>query len=147
MKAASELIGGLAFLVLGLGAVYLSRDFAADAAAFPAVIGVLMALLSCAMIVRTLAASVTYTQAPAPLVKHWPRFVASIAITLAYIVILPTVGFFSSSALFVPVLSVVLGFRRPAYLAITTVLFIALLYALFTLLLRRPLPPEFFLPF
>lgn len=58
---------------------------------------------------------------------------------------MPTVGFYSTSALFIIVLAIVLGEKRPIVVVGITVGFIILLYGLFAMVLKRPLPVEFFL--
>jgi putative tricarboxylic transport membrane protein len=55
------------------------------------------------------------------------------------------VGFYSTSTLFIILLALVLGERRPIVVLGITVGFIILLYGLFAMVLKRPLPVEFFL--
>jgi hypothetical protein len=70
------------------------------------------------------------------------RLVTLAGLALLYAFAIETVGFFTSTILFLPLAGSLLGYRNPAGLAISTVAFIALLYAIFGLLLRTPLPPE-----
>ena len=64
---------------------------------------------------------------------------------LALLLGMQFIGFFTSAAIVVPGLAMGLGYRRPMGLFISTVLFVALLVAVFRLLLGVPLPPEVFL--
>jgi len=57
------------------------------------------------------------------------------------------IGLFTSAAIFVPALACGLGYRRPLGVILGTVLFVALLIAVFRVLLGVPLPPELLLTF
>ena len=145
MKATTDLASGLFFLSLGVGAIFLARSFGPGAAMFPTIVAALMVMFASVLILRALTGRGRVPSAP--VITEGKRFAIMLGATLVYIVLLPEVGFFTSSALFVPITAAALGFRRPVYLAVTTLIFIVLLYALFVVLLKRPLPPEFFLAF
>ena len=61
---------------------------------------------------------------------------------LALAVAIPTLGFFTSFAFLVPGIAWATGYRRPRGLAVGTLIFIGVLYAVFVLILNRPLPVE-----
>ncbi len=52
------------------------------------------------------------------------------------------IGFFTSTLILVPVMSLALGYRNLVVIALTTLGFVILLYAVFRLLLAVPLPRE-----
>ncbi|QTP54780.1 tripartite tricarboxylate transporter TctB family protein [Billgrantia sulfidoxydans] len=153
-----DLFSGIAFLIIGVTTVWMGKDFFADAAYVPIGVGTLMGAFSLPLIWRgmksVLAARATtdaatgghMTTHPAPaLVDHPARFSVTLGCCLVYYTALPIVGFYTTSALFITLLAVLLGERRPAVVAGITLGFITLLYALFAVVLKRPLPVEFFL--
>ncbi|OWV30425.1 hypothetical protein JI62_07070 [Halomonas campaniensis] len=143
-----DIISGIAFLILGCTVVWVGSGFDAGAAYVPMGVGILMCLFSLPLIlkgaVQALAAGETGT-VKSPLIDHTGRFMATVACCLIYYLAMPTVGFYSTSTLFIVLLALVLGERRPLVVLGITVGFIALLYGLFALVLKRPLPVEFFL--
>lgn len=79
-------------------------------------------------------------------VRGWV-FVAALAISLVYVNAVAHIGYVTSTVVFIPVLAWVIGFRRPVYLAVTTVGYIICVYVMFELVFRRPLPSELLLEF
>lgn len=163
-----DLFSGIAFLIIGASTVWMGKDFFADAAYVPIGAGALMGAFSLPLIWRgvksILAARAmtdstkashtkashteahrTQAHAVPALVDHPARFATTLGCCLVYYAALPIVGFYTTSALFISLLAVLLGERRPAVVAGITLGFITLLYALFAVVLKRPLPVEFFL--
>ncbi|MDQ7729586.1 tripartite tricarboxylate transporter TctB family protein [Halomonas sp. SpR8] len=143
-----DIISGVAFLILGCTVVWVGNGFDAGAAYVPMGVGMLMCLFSLPLIFKgvrqTLGASESSSIAT-PLIDHPGRFMATVACCLIYYLAMPTVGFYSTSTLFIMLLALVLGERRPSVVLGITVGFIILLYGLFAIVLKRPLPVEFFL--
>lgn len=147
-----ELISGIAFLILGTVAAWMGKAFYADAAYIPVGVGVLMGMFSLPLIWRGIADVVHKVSLNKPvittsLVDNPIRFCATLACCLIYYTALPSVGFYTTSTLFIALLAYVLGERRPYIVLGITLGFIALLYLLFALVLKRPLPTEFFLTY
>lgn len=147
-----DLVSGIAFLILGITAAWMGKAFYADAAYIPVGVGVLMGMFSLPLIWRGIADTIRKAPLNTPvittaLVDNPLRFSATLACCLIYYTALPYVGFYTTSTLFIGLLAYVLGERRPAVIAGITVGFIALLYLLFAVVLKRPLPTEFFLAY
>ncbi|MDI5985456.1 tripartite tricarboxylate transporter TctB family protein [Halomonas sp. M4R5S39] len=143
-----DLFSGIAFLIIGTTTAWMGKDFFADAAYIPIGAGTLMGLFSLPLIwrsSRSLLARRPSSQPAMALVDHSGRFLATLGCCLVYYVALPTVGFYTTSALFIILLAPVLGERRPVVVLGITLGFITLLYGLFAVVLKRPLPVEFFL--
>ena len=64
--------------------------------------------------------------------------------TAGYIFLIDRIGYFTSTAIFMSVTALALGFRRVVFVAVTTILFVTFVYCIFILLFDRPLPVEFF---
>lgn len=73
------------------------------------------------------------------------RLLTLAALSLLYALGIVYVGFFTSTFIFIPLSAFLLGYRSARGLVISTVAFALLLYAVFGLLLRTPLPPELIL--
>lgn len=126
---------------------YLSGKVVADVSApavFPTIICVLLCGLASALVVdafRNHAAA-----APAVAISGSPsggrlRVLAVLACLIVYAAVMPSLGFYLATPLTVIAMAWFSGMRRPLSLLVLAVAFTALLYALFSLLLRVPLPP------
>lgn len=143
-----DLFSGIAFLILGCIVVWVGKDFDASAAYVPLGVGILMVLFSLTLVLKGVVQSLEACKAnnnAIALIDHPGRFTATVACCLIYFLAMPTVGFYSTSALFIIILAMVLGEKRPVVVVGITVGFIILLYGLFAMVLKRPLPVEFFL--
>ena len=74
------------------------------------------------------------------LADHPGRLALTVAVLAAGTAALPVLGFFVTTALMVLGLPVLLGYRRAVPLVPLAAAFLGLLYAVFVLLLRQPLP-------
>ncbi|WP_126975919.1 tripartite tricarboxylate transporter TctB family protein [Frigidibacter oleivorans] len=70
------------------------------------------------------------------------RFAALILGTALVVLGIDSIGFFTAGLILLPAMAVALGYRAPGPIAVATLCFIALLYGVFHLLLKLPLPPE-----
>jgi glucose dehydrogenase len=52
-------------------------------------------------------------------------------------------GFFTASGLVMLIMPLMLGFRQPIYLVLMALIFMALVWVVFSIVLEKPLPPEF----
>lgn len=138
----SDLFSGIIFIAIGVTTAWIGTGFYADTAYIPVGVGVLMCLFAIPLVLRGVAGTESVHSA---LVDHPGRFSVTLLCCLLYYIALPVVGFYTTSMLFVVVLSLVLGERRPTVVIPIAVVFIALLYGLFAMVLKRPLPVEFFL--
>lgn len=138
-----DTVSGTLFLVAGLVTAGLGWDYYADASYVPVGVGIAMSLLALTLIVRCVRSQTN--NGSAALLSHAPRFFITLITCVVYFIALPFLGFYTASTLFVLGLALMLGERRPLPLLSILVVFIVLLYMLFALLLKRPLPPEFFL--
>lgn len=81
----------------------------------------------------------------APLRLNMPvtlRFLALLGGTMLAVAGISTIGYFTSAAIMLPAMAVALGYRKPVPLIIGTCAFTAVLFSVFHLLLKIPLPPE-----
>lgn len=75
------------------------------------------------------------------------RFAFIVGATVAYVLGVTWLGFFTSTLIMVPIMAAVLGYRHWTVSLTATVAFVAVLYGVFRLLLSIPLPEEAILGF
>lgn len=107
---------------------------------YPLALSIVMALLGLAVVGRALLHG---TDASRQLVDHMGRLMLTVAAGAVYLVLVPLLGFYTASALLIAVLPLLLGFRQPVYLAAVTLIFMVIVWAIFSQLLQKPLPAEF----
>ncbi|MYL23773.1 hypothetical protein GLV89_08205 [Halomonas alkaliantarctica] len=71
-----------------------------------------------------------------------PRLSMFIGLSIAYIVLIPLLGYFTATLLFIPTVTLLLGYRKKPVLFGAPVIFVTLLYLLFGLVLQVQLPDE-----
>jgi|TARA_B110000238_G_scaffold190857_1_gene224449 hypothetical protein len=70
------------------------------------------------------------------------RLILGIAVTAAYFFLAGKVGFFTMTAIYIPVLSYLSGYRELRTILLSTFVFCIVLWLTFDLAFNRPLPPE-----
>lgn len=132
---------GIGFAVLGLAALAVASGYHGATAVFPMALGGIMAALGAALAGRALLAGPGGTRR---LVDSPRAFLVALVATAGYVAAVPHAGFFTASIALMLALPVALGLRRPVLVVLATALFVALVWAVFTLVLEKPLPREFF---
>jgi hypothetical protein len=137
------LTGGVTLTALGF--LWMRLADTPDAARmYPRFIIAVMGVLTCVMIARSLAGRT----APSGGVEDWrffknaSRFTTSVCLFVIYLTGVGTVGYFTSSAVFLLALPVALGFRDPVMLGLTMAGFLAFVFGIFVGVFDRRLPPE-----
>ncbi|MGB5917849.1 tripartite tricarboxylate transporter TctB family protein [Arcobacter sp.] len=70
------------------------------------------------------------------------RFFVFFCITLIYVIGITLIGFFTATIIAIPIISISMGYRSLMGIAVTTVLFTAIIFIVFSLFLKVPLPLE-----
>lgn len=140
-----ELVAAMAVMALSALGLLEATGFPRASAYLPvAVLG-----LSCALGFAWTVQSVLAIRREPPTFRVEPaearRLVTLAVLSLIYALGVEHVGFFTATVLFLPIAGLALGYRNARGLALATLAFIALLYGVFGLLLRTPLPPELIL--
>lgn len=121
-----------------------------NAKAFPLTLVGFLAVLATAIVVRALffPASAGLADEDAQswsFFRHIPRFAVTLVIFGGYAALLEFLGFFTASAIFLVLLTTVLGYRQPFKIGLTYFLFLLFVFSMFVALFERPLPKEFWL--
>jgi hypothetical protein len=123
-----------------------SRSFPDDARIFPLAVLGLMAVLSTAIFIRSFHRHSKAKEKPieTPFFVNAVNFWAAAISIFLYILLLPILGYFTSSAIFFISISTFLGYRDWKRLLLTVTVFLVFVYFLFIYFFERPIPPEFF---
>lgn len=70
---------------------------------------------------------------------------ATFGAIIGYSLAVQYLGFYTSTVIMIPLVAWVAGYRKPAGLALTTVLFTGMIYLIFSFLMGQRFPSEFFL--
>ena len=89
-----------------------------------------------------LARSVLAPKETEPLVTRPGIFAVVLILTLVYINLAVVIGYVTATIFYIPSVAWLIGFRRPVYLAVATLTYLAAVYLLFEVLFGRALPPE-----
>ena len=140
-----ELVIALVILALAAAGIAEATGFPVASAYLPFAVLGLTCLLSFAWAVQ----SVLAIRRERPSLRLDPaetrRLLTLAGLSLLYALAITEIGFFTSTFIFIPLSAFLLGYRSVRGLAIATAAFALLLYAVFGLLLRTPLPPELIL--
>lgn len=142
MERRQDTVLGAVFAVLGLSAAMKAAEYSGATGTYPMTLGLVMAALG------LLVAGKAWLRGPGdarPLTRHAGRAVLTMTLGAGYVALVPLLGFYTASALVVIVLPAALGFRRPIYLAVTALVFVAVVWMVFSLALEKPLPDEIWL--
>ncbi len=74
------------------------------------------------------------------LTEHIPRFIGLLIALVIFAALFERLGFFVPAAVFIPVVAVILGYRRPVTIILTTVGVLLFVYLVFIKLLSVNLP-------
>lgn len=140
--SAKDGLTGLVCLAGGLAFFLLSAPLPEQSQTFPRAAALLVIIPSVLLIIRALRGR----QAEAPATRRTGftaedrRVGAVIVASIVYAASLKFLGFFVASAIFIPACAWFLGMRRPVPLVLTTAGFLVVMYWLFRIALRVPLP-------
>lgn len=121
--------------------IYAAWDFPANGEIFPLFIGGAIIFVSVLMVIRTVLSPGVYAAAMARVdVPALVRPLAITAATVAYVLLIFQLGYFTTSALFMALLAYAVGVRSAKTIALTAIVTFPLLYAFFELFLNAQLP-------
>jgi hypothetical protein len=129
-------LGGLglsAALFMGAGGF---PDRAAAAARYVFFLAGVLALLSLILLVQKTPSPDSHVQ----WVRAPRNFLFAVFSIIGYGAAVPCLGFFPASAVFMPLLALLLGYRRPFYIVLGTALILSFVYLIFVYFLGVPVP-------
>jgi len=142
MKHRQDIVTGIVIAILAGAGVLEARTLPTGAAMLPtATLGVLI-LLSGLMIGRGVIGALKATEAmPTPPFIVAPKRLAIGIVAMAlYIAGIEVIGFYATTAIFIPCTALVLGGCRFKFIALASLGFLGFVYVVFTLIFERVLP-------
>lgn len=145
----AEIAASLALLLLsGLGWSQLA-DLPRDAAMFPGALLIAIAALSALMLGRALLGRAAHLVDDKArnwrFALSWPRMCAGFAMLAGFLLVVPLLGFFTTSLVFIVLMAWSAGYRDAGRLIAVAIGFEVFVYLIFVALFDRPLPEELLL--
>ena len=139
----AEAVAGVALVAFAAFAWYQSYSIRGAAAFFPSLVIVALGFFSLVYLGRSLAAP----RILAPVFQRSWVFVTVFVLSVIYAYAVVSVGYLTSTIVYIPLIAYLTGFRRPVYLAVATLTYMVCVYVLFEIVFRRPLPSEMLLEY
>jgi hypothetical protein len=145
----AECYAALGMILLVVFGWFQISDLPTDARMFPAALLLIIGVLSAALLVRGIIGKAAhfYNQE----VKNWrfaissKRMLIGFAMLALYFLILPYLGFFTTSFILIISMARGAGYNKPIPLFFSAVGFCLFVYTIFVALFERPLPEELFI--
>ncbi|MEM7176117.1 MAG: tripartite tricarboxylate transporter TctB family protein [Pseudomonadota bacterium] len=142
MERQQDIVLGALFVALGIAAALGARAYSGASGTYPLVLGLLLALTGAIVALKALR---TASSARRILIDAPAKLFTTMVIGVLYVGLVVPLGFYTASFLLMLVLPAALGFQRHVYALIVGVIFVAIVYLVFSVFLERPLPRELFL--
>lgn len=143
MEQRQDIVLGLIFVGLGIAAAWMASSYNGAGGTYPMVLGVILTLLGATVALKALRAG---HMTERTLVDAPSKMITAVVSAAIYIALCVPLGFYTSSFLLMLALPIALGFRQAVYALIVAVVFIAVIYLVFSVLLEKPLPREALAP-
>lgn len=139
MEQRQDLVLGLFFAALGLAAAWIARSYTGAGGTYPLILGLVLTFLGVIIAVRAARSASHETR---ELMTAPVNLLLAVVACVAYVACVVPLGFYTASALLLLLLPVLLGFRQPVYLGMMALVFMTIVWLLFSVVLEKPLPAE-----
>lgn len=143
MEQRQDIVLGLVFVGLGIAAAWMATSYNGAGGTYPMVLGIILTLLGGTVALRAVRAGST---AERTLIDAPSKMITAVIIAVIYVALVVPLGFYSSSFLLMLVLPIALGFRQGVYALIVALVFMVIVFLVFSVLLEKPLPREALAP-
>lgn len=144
MEKRQDIVLGLLFVGLGIAAAWMATEYTGASGNYPMVLGLILALLGGAVTVRAVRSGRSEARA---LIEAPAKMITTAVIATLYVGLVVPLGFYTASFLLMLALPMALGFRQAVYALVVALVFMVLIYLVFSVLLEKPLPREALLSF
>lgn len=139
MDRYQDILLGVMFGILGLAIAWIANSYSGATGGYPLALG--MILSACGILIA-IRAIVFMPNQERKLFENPKNFLIVLIGAIAYIGLITLLGFYTASALLMTILPWTLGFRRPFYSLIMTVIFVFLVWLIFYQGFEKTLPDE-----
>lgn len=130
---------GLAFIGLGLAAAWMATSYNGAGGTYPMVLGIILTLLGGTVALRAVRKGSIEERR---LVEAPSKMITAVIVAVIYVALIVPLGLYTSSVLLMLSLPIALGFRQWLYTLIVALVFILVVFLVFSVLLEKPLPRE-----
>ncbi len=142
MERRQDITLGAIFMALGIAAAWMATSYSGAGGTYPMVLGIILTLLGGAVAGKAIRAS---SDRERVLIDAPVKMMTAVVAGVIYVALVVPLGFYTASFLLMLLLPMALGFRQGVYALMVAVVFIGIVYLVFTVLLEKPLPREAFL--
>lgn len=139
MEQRQDIALGLVFVGLGIAAAWMATSYTGAGGTYPMVLGIILTLLGGTVAVRAMQAG---SMLERRLIDAPAKMITAFGIAVIYVALVVPLGFYTSSVLLMLALPVALGFRQWVYALIVALVFMVIVFLVFSVLLEKPLPRE-----
>jgi len=142
MKSRQDIIAGILTMLLALVGLFETRSLPTGVAILPLfTLGTLL-ILSCILIIRGIVSASQGKDSTdvRPFIVAPKRLATGIVAMALYILGIEVIGFYLTTALFMPLTAFALGTRNIKAIALASISYIGFIYIVFTLMFNRVLP-------
>ena len=143
MEQRQDIVLGLVFVGLGIAAAWMATSFNGAGGTYPMVLGIILTLLGGTVALKAVRSGTTTQRT---LIEAPSKMITAVAIAVVYVALVVPLGFYSSSILLMLALPVALGFRQWVYGLVVALVFMLIVFLVFSILLEKPLPREALAP-
>ncbi|MBU2936560.1 MULTISPECIES: tripartite tricarboxylate transporter TctB family protein [Pacificibacter] len=143
MERRQDIALGLIFVGLGIAAAWMATSYSGAGGTYPMVLGVILTLLGGTVALRAVRKGANKARL---LVDAPVKMITAVVIAAIYVTLVVPLGFYTSSFLLMLALPIALGFRQGIYALIVALVFMTVVYLVFSVLLEKPLPSEALAP-
>lgn len=146
-KPVIELIAGIVVAALSIAGLAEAWGYSGETGLMPRAVlvaAVFLSLVWCLQSLRAMGANGEKIEVETGALVRFGLLMAGGAV---YVLGIASIGFFTSTVIIVPAIAAGLGYRNWTVIALSTLGFVAVLYAVFRLLLQIPLPDEIIFTF
>lgn len=139
MEKRQDIVTGLLFAGVGISAAWMATGYKGASGIYPMTLGLILTLLGALVALRAVRSGRTD---PRALIEAPTQMITATVVAVLYLVAVVPLGFYTASFFVMLAMPFALGFRKPVFALIVALVFIALVYLVFTVLLEKPLPRE-----
>ena len=142
MEKRQDLVLGLIFCCTGIFAAWTATNYRGASGTYPMVLGLVLTLLGATVAIKALRKPM---DEPRRLIDAPAKLSIAALVSVIYVALVMALGFYTASFLLVIAMPMALGFRQPFYAVVVALIFMSVVYLVFSVLLEKPLPRELIL--
>ena len=141
-KAKIELLSSIVVTIFSVFGLIEAWGYSATSGFLPRIVLFIMLALSLIWVAQSLKSILQFKSQEKTADFEWGKFFLIISSSTLFVLGISYLGVITSSVIFTPLLALGLGYRNVKNVTIAALVFCTLIYVIFRVVLRIPLPPE-----